>query len=93
MARLRLTCALYACACAIFARLSNVTRSFLWLSRLGRREGAGKCLPGWVRVYDPDAGEAVAIEQFCPRETSAGARAMSRADSADVRVRMARNGC
>jgi len=26
--------------------------------------GAGKCLPGWVRVYDPDAGEAVAIEQF-----------------------------
>jgi exonuclease SbcC len=26
--------------------------------------GAGKCLPGWVRVYDPVLGEAVEISRF-----------------------------
>jgi len=26
--------------------------------------GTGKCLPGWVRVYDPERGESLPIEQF-----------------------------
>ena len=33
--------------------------------------GSGKCLPGWVEVYDPDRGETLPISQFVAEERRA----------------------
>lgn len=47
--------------------------------------GAGKCLPGWVKVYDPDRKEVVSIEKFV-REKRKRAVGFSDWDLKDVKV-------
>jgi exonuclease SbcC len=47
--------------------------------------GAGKCLPGWVRLHDADTGESIPIEQFVTerRKRTLGLRD-GRIESVDV---------